>query len=431
MRKLLVIVLICSCQILLAQEKLNLENCIKMALEKNPDMVISQQQLKSAEIGLTASKSGILPSVGFGVNSSFSTQGPREAILFGEKISVGKESLSFYGLGMNYSQTLYDGGISWKNIKLAENGYKEIKIGRDQARQIIISTVTENFYLVLKAQELLRVYNKSLENSREQLKKSEQMFNIGQVAKKDLYQARVTEGSARLQIIQQKQAINRLMSNLKTSMGYSDAEEFSIYENNYVAPDAIDLATAKVKALGQNNELQILLAQKKSKKIQYDIAKANWMPVLSVNGGYNRGHSDLSKTISEFDKWWDASLTFNLGWSIFNGFQRKVNIQQTQIDYNLFDEKIRKKKLSVHNRIDDLVNTLEMYREMIEINKLNIEAAAEDLRLAQEMYRLNSATLLEVLNAQASLTRAEGTQVTTKYDAKIIEIRLAYLMGTI
>jgi len=66
---------------------------------------------------------------------------------------------------------------------------------------------------------------------------------------------------------------------------------------------------------------------------------------------------------------------------------------------------------------------------MIAINEINILSAQEDLRLAQEMYRLNSATLLDVLDAQVAFTKAQGNLVTTKYDAKIAEVQLAYLMG--
>jgi len=68
---------------------------------------------------------------------------------------------------------------------------------------------------------------------------------------------------------------------------------------------------------------------------------------------------------------------------------------------------------------------------MIEINELNIASAKEDLRLQQEMYRLNAATLLEVLDAQVALTKAQGDLVSTKYDAKIAEVKLALLIGTL
>ena len=68
---------------------------------------------------------------------------------------------------------------------------------------------------------------------------------------------------------------------------------------------------------------------------------------------------------------------------------------------------------------------------MIEINELNIASAKEDLRLQQEMYRLNAATLLEVLDAQVALTKAQGDLVSIKYDAKIAEVKLALLIGTL
>jgi outer membrane protein TolC len=101
------------------------------------------------------------------------------------------------------------------------------------------------------------------------------------------------------------------------------------------------------------------------------------------------------------------------------------------MNYNIYEDRIEQKKIELESRIENLILTLNTYREMIAINELNIESAREDLRLAQEMYRLNSATLLEVLDAQVTLTRAQSNLITTKYDAKIVEAQLALVMGTL
>jgi outer membrane protein TolC len=74
---------------------------------------------------------------------------------------------------------------------------------------------------------------------------------------------------------------------------------------------------------------------------------------------------------------------------------------------------------------------MDTYQEMLEINEINLNSAREDLRLAQEMYKLNSATFLEVLDAQAAFTKAESDIIRIKYDMKIMEARLKLAMGTL
>lgn len=163
--------------------------------------------------------------------------------------------------------------------------------------------------------------------------------------------------------------------------------------------------------------------------MQYKIAKGDWFPDVSTRYTYYRGGRNIEKTYQELDKWWNTELTLNVSLPLFNGFSRKTRIQQRYLDYKITEDRIAQKKIDIQNQVENLILMLNTYREMIEINELNIVSAKEDMRLAQEMYRLNSVTLLEVLDAQVALTRAEGNLITTKYNAKIAEAQLQYVMG--
>jgi len=165
--------------------------------------------------------------------------------------------------------------------------------------------------------------------------------------------------------------------------------------------------------------------------INYKIAKADFYPALSSSFSYNRNGTRFDDIYNNFDRSWTTYLSFRISYPIFNGFQRRTNIQQQQLNYKSFDDQIEKQRIDIENQIQGLILELDTYREMITINELNIESAQEDLRLAQEMYRLASATLLEVLDAQVTLTTAQQQLINTMYDAKIAEIKLAVAMGTL
>jgi len=431
MYRYLLLFIIFGSRLLLAQEKISLENCLQQALENNPDLNISQQQADYTEQGIRAAYSGILPNIGVGLSSDHQTQGESEYYYYGQKQVQPKSSRDYYNLGLQYNQNIYDGGQWWNQIKLAKNQYEAARLDADQTRQYIIANVTEKFYILMKAQELLKVYQKSLETSEAQLNKTEEMYKIGKVAKKDLFKAQVRAGNARLQVIQQKKQIDVGKAQLNQAMGRAPHHALQVYEESYTPPQAIDRESAQNFALKNNKQLQLLRAEKQSADLNYRIARGNLFPSLTSRFSYSRGGRKFERTFSEMDKWWNTALSFNLGWSIFNGFQRKTNIEQKKIQYELYDERIRKKRLEIMNQLENLLLNLNTYREMLTINQLNITSAQEDLRLAQEMYRLNSATLLEVLDAQANLTRAESDLIFTKYDAKIAAIWLEWNMGTL
>ncbi|MDD5539372.1 MAG: TolC family protein [Candidatus Marinimicrobia bacterium] len=428
MRKVLLILLIGQV-LAYGAEVLSLEDCLNLARQKNPDLRISEKQMQSAQQAVRGSYSTILPYVSLRSNANRSTQGPSEYVLNNMSFVKGDTSTSYFSTALSIQQNLYDGGKWWNQIKLAKGTVQSTEWEVNRTQQGIIENVTEKFYTVLKAQELLKVYEMTLKNSQEQLKKTEEMFKIGQVAKKDLFKAQVREGNDRLNVIHQKSALNIALTDLKVAIGLESGYAIGVFEESYIKPVMIDKAVAEQKALDNNPEMKSLRIRKSNSYLNYKIARGDLFPSVDGSFSYTRGGSEFSRTYSEFDKWWNTSLNLNISYPLFAGFGRKTNIQQKKIDYQSYDDQIEKKKLEITSQVESLILAINTYMEMVEVNEINLLSAQEDLRLAQEMYRLNSATILDVLDAQVALTRAQSDLVTTKYDAKIYEAKLAYLMG--
>jgi len=429
--KKIVLVLLFGCILAFGANPLSLDDCLKLAMSKNQDLKIGDKQLQSAKEGIRASYSSMLPSVSLASSATHSAQGPTEYVYKNITFTSGDTATNYFSTALSVDQTIYNGNKIRNSIKLAKGTVENYQIELNRTQQSIVENVTEKFYTVLKAQELLKVYEMTLKNSQEQLKKTEEMFKIGQVAKKDLFKSQVREGNDRLSIIQQKSALNSAMSDLKVAIGVAPDYELEVFESAYQKPAEVDRMAAEKKALDNNAEMKALRLQKSNSYLNYKIARGDLFPTVYGSFSYTRGGSELSRSFSEFDKWWDTSLSLSISYPIFEGFSRKANIQQKKIAFNLYDDQIEKKKLEIVSQIESLILTISTYMEMIDVNEMNIQSAQEDLRLAQEMYRLNSATILDVLDAQVALTQAQGDLVTTKYDAKIAEVRLEYLMGTL
>ncbi len=432
MRKLCLILIMIISTAVLAADKLSLQECIDLAMEKNLDIAISQKEVQAYQSGILASYSGILPNLSANVSSSIGSYAPNEYYdESGQKLTIPSQTTESYAAGVSYYQNIYDGGKWWNYIRRSKNQLNNVIINSDYTRQMVLSNVTEKYYNVLKAQELLKVYEKSLENSREQLGKTREMHKIGQVAKKDLFKAQVREGNDRLAVIQQKSILKSTIAQLNVAIGQTPETNISVYEKDYHSPEIVILENAVETALKNNKTYNSLKLQQNTALINYKIAKADFYPALSSSFSYNRNGTRFDDIYNNFDRSWTTYLSFRISYPIFNGFQRRTNIQQQQLNYKSFDDQIEKQRIDIENQIQGLILELDTYREMITINELNIESAQEDLRLAQEMYRLASATLLEVLDAQVTLTTAQQQLINTMYDAKIAEIKLAVAMGTL
>jgi outer membrane protein len=108
-----------------------------------------------------------------------------------------------------------------------------------------------------------------------------------------------------------------------------------------------------------------------------------------------------------------ASLVISL--PIFTGFGRSLRLQQARELEQDAEESVRGQALQLRTDVNRQFLALETDYKAILVQVQSREAARDQLRLAQDRYRLGTGTALEVSDAQSAVTRAEGDYVTAIY----------------
>jgi outer membrane protein len=109
-----------------------------------------------------------------------------------------------------------------------------------------------------------------------------------------------------------------------------------------------------------------------------------------------------------------ASLRISL--PIFTGFGRSLRLSQARATEQDADEIARARRLQVRSDVHARFLGLQTSYQAIGVQSANREAARDQLRLAQDRYRLGAGTSLEVSDAQNAVQRAEGDYVNAVYD---------------
>jgi len=104
-----------------------------------------------------------------------------------------------------------------------------------------------------------------------------------------------------------------------------------------------------------------------------------------------------------------ASLTISL--PVFQGFSRSLRVSQAKQQQLDADEQLRARDLQLEADVTARFLGLNSAYEAIGVQKSNMDAAQEQLRLAQDRYRLGSGNALEIADAQNGLQQAEGQYV--------------------
>ena len=109
-----------------------------------------------------------------------------------------------------------------------------------------------------------------------------------------------------------------------------------------------------------------------------------------------------------------ASLRISL--PIFTGFGRSLRVSQAREQEQDADESARARRLQIRSDVQARYLALHTAYQAIGVQAASREAARDQLRLAQERYRLGAGTALELSDAQNAVQQAEGDYVTAVYD---------------
>ena len=412
-----------------------LEQVIKIALENKEALKASALELQSSKQDIRSSYSGILPSIRASVSSSES-KFPQQS--FGFNQSSGEllsdvSSITSGSSNLSIAQNIYDGGIWWNNIRLAKNNYR---ISEQFDRQLItniIRNVHFAYFNYLKALQLLDVARSNLMSSQQQLTFVQQQYDLGSAKKTDLLKAEVRFGQARIDVITNDASAKSAYRSLKNSMGIIKSDQdFSIEEVQKPLEIVPEFETGFQLLQKHNPSIKAKQYQIVAAELGEKIAKGSRMPVVSLSASALGSSDNIADAISNnFGDKQRTNASLSISIPLYTGSSISTRIQKAKIAVNKQESEYLTQLEDISVQLQDLIDQLNNYVEIIPINETVLESAEEDLKLSQVRYTQGSTTILEVLNAQVSVVQARSSLVRSKYDAFIQQVNLKALLGTL
>lgn len=426
------------------QEMLSLSECIQIALKNNSSLKTSEYSDQAAEKDVLGSYQNILPSISASARKSKIESGASEYIseepvgvdettgkLVYEKITVTiprsfRESSS---ASLTGNQTLFDGGIWWNNIRQAKADKRSAEYNLLSTRDNVILDVQTAYFDLVKQTKLLEVNQLAVQRSQGQLDRAEKMFELGASARLDVYRAKVNLGNDRISMLSQQNIVEQAKKKLNLAMGRDAMAPLVIQSDakmEAVLPDVDELVQSAL-------ENQPLIQKGKedvfSRELAVKMAKGMNFPRISVFANYDRSHDQTRKVFSNFDQNYRFVYGLNVSLNLFNGFSDYVNIQKAEISRRVTQENQEEYKRNLESNIQQSYSTYQSYLDVIEINKENLEAAREELRLAEERFQIGAGTSLDVREAQVNLTRAEQSLIAGQFNAMLLLAQIDNQIG--
>jgi outer membrane protein TolC len=425
-------------------EFLTLEDCIEIALTNNSLLKSAQYNRDMSEMDVRGSYSGILPRVDFSISKGERVIGQSEylsdepvgidsttgQVIYEQRVrKISKSTRKTNSADLTVSQTLYNGGIWWNQIRQARAINRSSDYFLDSQENFVILSVQQSYFDLLKQIKLLEANEVAVARSQAQLDRAEKMFELGATARVDVYRAKVNLGNDRIAMLTQRNTVEQSEKQLNLAMGRDPLTPLTI-DASLDLPSSLPTMDELLETAIENQPMLRKYEEDiRTRRLSTEMAKGIMHPRLSIYYNYGRFNENFEELYTDLNQNYQSTYGVQLSFNIFNGFSDYADIQKAKINQKAAMEDKEEYKRTLISNIHQYYTNYKSYLEIIVINEENLEAAKEDLRLAEERYQIGAGTALEVREAQVNLARAEQTLIAAQYNARITLAQLDDQLG--
>lgn len=410
---------------------LRLSECIAIAHRSNPDVAIAGETFKKAESNLLSSWGSLLPDFSAGFYMGHRYYGPSSVQYDASGRPVMSNGFDYedFNFSMSSSITLFDGGGNVNRIRAAAASRDAAREGLAYRRSVIAAEVIRAYYNVVRARMLRSVAEESTDLANRNLERTDALLAVGSATKADVLKARVRHSNTRLSVIEATNALELAREDLAVLLRLDDARSIEVDTLLVIEFREPDPAAEIAFAREHRPDLRGLACNVRAARSQVAAARSGWMPSLGASFQYNWNDRTMAENLNFFDNEYAWGVAGYLNVNLFDRFQTSAGVRSARADQRIAEHTYDKAKLEAEKQIRQLSLTMIQAREREQVAAETVEQAREDLRLAEERYRVGAGTMLETIDAQVALTQAKADVIRAKCDYLIAQADLAVATG--
>ncbi len=380
---------------------------LEAAYNNNPSLKAQREQLKFTDERMSVAVSGLRPTV----NMNYS-DGRRRSETGASRDWTYQDTKSRQ---LSVSQPLFRGGSTFSDIKSARN---TIYAGREQlfdATQQTLLQAVESYVDVAQAQSVRDLSQKNVDVLGEQLRASQQRFDVGEVTRTDVAQSEARLSRAKAELAQAQGDLDAAIATYERVTGVKPINTMLF---NVFPSIPATLEQAKEQALANNPNLKAARYTEKASRYEMFSNMGQLLPQVSLNGSMDR-EDGSSLFVDEFNT---DSVLLNV----------RIPVYQAGTDYSRIRQAKRLHQRRKFEAMDQNNVTVEQItrawerlmatREAIKSNEDAIRAAEIALDGVKQEQQFGARTTLDVLDAEqelfasrVNLVRSQRNEVVAVY----------------
>ncbi len=441
----------------------SLQQCIKIALESNLDIRLSQLNINQAEIAEEQSKMQLTPTL----NGNFGQfyQSGRSIDRFTNQFvqsTVGNTSLQIQG-----GWTLFSGRRIMNGIKQSKMNTSATKLDHLQNQQNIVLNVALAYLSCLQTNEQVKAAELNVSTLLQELKRVEKTFALGATNEGTVLASKAQWSAAQSNLAQvRNQHLNALLV-LRNMLLIPHDESFEIQTMDGITPEILTYPISSKEmidtALTRRPDYKAAQLKIQSAQLGIQIAKGAYSPNLSIGGNLSSVYSDNAKSITGYNvtgmqpvgfvkgtneiveaptfEYTASTIDFNkqlkdnfgqsfgatLSVPIYNQFQNRNNITRAKIALIQSEINADRIKQTIINDVMNALQSFENASSQFQAMRENYESQKKNLDFVQIRFNNGQASYYELQLAKNNEVAAEQNYISSKYECILRKIILDYM----
>lgn len=439
MRKFLTIITLLSLTIALqAQRKWTLHECIDYAMQNNISLQKKQLSKRTATETRLQSEGALLPSLSASTNQSVGyrpwTNNGVSTVTNGTVTTSVRKTYYNGSYGINASWTLWNGNRNRNQVKLNRLAEDQAELDSAYTANSIQEQIAQLYIQILFDQEAIIVEQQSLEASKLNEQRGQEMVEVGLMSKADLAQLTAQRATDEYNLVSLHSNLASHKLDLKQVLEITD-QDFDIQ-----APSASDeQALAPIPALTEvysialstrpeiaNSRLAI-----QSSDVQLAIAKAQHLPTLSLSGGLGTSTNSLGSNGwgDQIKTNFDASIGASLSIPIFDNRSARTAVNKAKIEQERALLDLQEQQKALYADIENYWLDANTNQQKFRASQLNVESEQQSYDLLSEQFQLGLLNIVELMNGKTNLLNAQQNLLQSKYSALLSLQMLRFYQG--
>jgi len=393
-----------------------LKDCIDYAVEHNIKIRTSTLSVLSASEDVKEANAQFFPSL------SFSTTHQGGYYPFADKDNGRTDKGSYSGdYGLNANWTVWDAGKRSNKLKQQKLAGKQAELSLSEQTNSIKEEIAKLYVQILYVKEAVEVNAQILEISKQNASRGEEMYKVGSISKADLSQLDAQVATDEYNLVNIKGELDDYKLQMKDLLRLDYDSDFDVALPSSTDEIALSLIPSSKEtveaALAYRPEIRNAMLVVESDSIAINVAKAGWMPTVSLSGGV--GSSNVTGTGvswgNQLKNNFNGAVGVTLSVPIFDNRSTKTAVNKAK--YNLQQAVLEREdaKNSLALTVEGFWINATTNQQRFKSAMTSVESAEDSYELLSEQFRLGLKNIVELTNAKSTLLNAQQSRLESKY----------------